>query len=167
MRMLLGSLVCSVLVSGASAQWFPASPGPNITVVYPPQSPPVAPEVVVIHARPVEEFVPTSRVTYLIAFKNSVVRLAEQYWVSGKTIFYITIDHQQMTAPLDSVDRSLSLRLNSEQNVAFWLPVEPEKTIAQVHVVRKTAVSVHERCCCVSGPSPARSHASRASSAGN
>jgi hypothetical protein len=68
----------SSLVTGAGAQWYPPSPAPNVTVVYPPQPPPVVvqspPEVVIMHAQPVEEYVPPSGVKYLIAFKNSLVR---------------------------------------------------------------------------------------------
>lgn len=155
--LLLAGFVCSVLVTGAGAQ--------NVTVVYPPPQspPPTPPQVVFIRERPVEEYAPAP-VTYLIAFKNGVVRLADQYWVSGETIYYVTTDHQQMTAPLDRVDLRLSQRLNSEQNVAFSLPAEHEKTIAQAHVIRKTAIWAHKQCRCACGPPPAGGRASRASS---
>jgi hypothetical protein len=48
--------------------------------------------------------------------------VADQYWVNGKTIVFVTTDHQRITAPVSSVDLTLSQRLNREQNVAFVLP---------------------------------------------
>ena len=171
MRLLLGSFVCSALVTGAGAQWFPSSPGPNVTVVYPPAQPPpvvvqVPPDVVIMRASPIE-YIPVTQVTYLIAFKNSVVRLADQYWVKGKILYYVTTDHQQMTAPLDTVDRTVSQRLNSEQDVVFSLPPEQQRILAQAHVIRHTAISVHKRCRCTTGPPPAGGQASRANSKAN
>jgi hypothetical protein len=122
-------------------------------------------EVAVIRARPIEEYVPAAQVTYLIAFKNSMVRLADRYWVNGKILYYVTTDRQQITVPLDSVDRKLSQQLNNEQNVTFSLPAEQERAIAQVHVIRHTAVSARKRCHCTSGPSAACGQASRANPA--
>jgi hypothetical protein len=92
------------------------------------------------------DFGPERRTTYFIAFKSSVVRVASQYWVNGNTLYYLTTDHIQMTAPLSSVDRTISERLNSEQNVAFFLPAEREKV--RVHAVRHTASLVQKKCCC-------------------
>jgi hypothetical protein len=117
-----------------------------------------------------EEYAPARQITYLIAFKNGVVHVVDQYWVSGQTIYYVTTDHQRMTAPVDSVDRTLSKRLNSEQNVAFYLPAEQGKTIVQAHLIRHTASLVRKRCYCVFTPSdrassPGRGGASRAGSA--
>ena len=157
MRLLVRSFVCCVLATGARGQWYP--PSSNVTVVYPP--PAQTPSVVVItHESPAprpaefqEEYAPARQITYLIAFKDSVVRVADQYWVSGKTIYYVTTDHQRMTAPVSSVDRTLSKRLNSEQNVAFYLPPEQRKTVAQAHLARHTASMVRKRCYCVSAPS--------------
>jgi hypothetical protein len=166
--LLLGSFVCGMLVTGAGAQ--------NVTVVYGPTQPVVVqppPQVVIMPSRPVEEYVPTAQftvptaqATYLIAFKNSVVRLADQYWARGRTLYYVTTDRQQMTAPLDSVDLGLSQRLNSERNVVFSLVTEPERTIARVSTIRKTPVSAHRQCRCQCGSSPASGRASRASSPG-
>jgi hypothetical protein len=119
-----------------------------------------------MRASPIE-YIPVTQVTYLIAFKNSVVRLADQYWVKGKILYYVTTDHQQMTAPLDTVDRTVSQRLNSEQDVVFSLPPEQERILAQAHVIRHTAISVHKRCRCTTGPPPAGGQASRANSKAN
>ena len=111
---------------------------------------------------------PARQISYLIAFNDSVIRVADQYWVDGKTIYYVTTDHQRMTAPVNSVDRALSKRLNSEQNVAFDLPPEQGKTILRAHLVRHTASVVQKRCYCRPAPSartpaPASGGASRSS----
>jgi hypothetical protein len=149
MRLLVRSLVCCVLATGARGQWSP--PSSNVTVVYPPpaQNPPV---VIVLESpapRPAElreQYAPARQTTYLIAFKDSAVRVVDQYWVSGKTIFYLTTDRQRMTAPLSSVDRTLSKRLNNEQNVAFVLPPEPRKTVERTRLVRTSLVRKRCRC---------------------
>ena len=59
---------------------------------------------------------------YLLAFADHAIRAAEAYWVDGKTLHYITLDYEQKQAPLDTVDRDLSLQLNRERRVAFSLP---------------------------------------------
>src|SRR5260370_18836041 len=156
MRLLVRGFVCCVLATGARGQWYPSSS--NVTVVYPPVQAPTT--VVIVNDSPPprpaefrEEFGPARQITSLIAFKDSVVRVAERYWVEGKTIYFVTTDHQRMTAPVSSVDRILSKRLNSEQNVAFYLPPEQGKTVARVHVVRHTASVVRKKCYCVTTPS--------------
>ena len=162
MRLLVRSFVCCVLATGARGQWYP--PSSNVTVVYPP--PVHNPPVVIVLDDPApwpaafrEQYAPARQTTYLIAFKDSVVGVADQYWVSGKTIFFVTTDHHRMTAPISSVDRTLSVRLNNEQNVAFVLPPEPTKTVERARIVRTSLV--RKRCCCV----PASS--SRGTSRGN
>ena len=63
------------------------------------------------------------RPIYLIAFKNQDnIRAAEAYWVTGATLHYVTLQHEQKQAPLDLVDRALSYRLNRERHVDFQLP---------------------------------------------
>lgn len=59
---------------------------------------------------------------YLVAFQDGVIRAALAYWADGASLHYVSLDHEQKTAPLSSVDRALSERLNSERNVAFRLP---------------------------------------------
>ena len=64
--LLLGSFVCSMLVTGVGAQ--------NVTVIYGPTQPVVvqpSPQLVIMRSRPVEEYVPTAQVTCLIALNNS------------------------------------------------------------------------------------------------
>jgi outer membrane protein OmpA-like peptidoglycan-associated protein len=137
MRFLVRGLLGSVLVSRAGAQWYPPYsgyyppyPNPSVTLVYPPVTPPP----VVVNESPVlvireypEDYWQPQRITYLIAFKDSVIRSADAYWVRDNTLYYVTRDHRQMTAPLDSVDRLLTQRLNNEQNVPFYLPAHPGK----------------------------------------
>uniref|UniRef100_Q01XG7 Uncharacterized protein n=1 Tax=Solibacter usitatus (strain Ellin6076) TaxID=234267 RepID=Q01XG7_SOLUE len=150
MTLLVRSFVCCVLAAGARGQ-------SNVTVVYPP---PVQTQSVVLIESPAlrragfqEWYAPARQITYLIAFKDSLVRVADQYWVSGKTLYYVTTDHERMTAPVSSVDRTLSKQLNSERDVAFYLPPEQEKVLAQTHLVRHSARSVRQRCNCVAAPS--------------
>src|SRR5215470_4743291 len=101
MRLLACSLVSCLLATGARAQWYggyvyPPSSNVNVTVVYPP---PAQPQTVVLMegARPVpvrgerqEEYEPARQITYLIAFKNNDIRMVDQYWVKGKTLYYLT-----------------------------------------------------------------------------
>jgi outer membrane protein OmpA-like peptidoglycan-associated protein len=125
MRWLVCGILCCALANDASAQWYggyapPPPPSyyyvpyanPNVVMYSPPLPPP--PVVVTTPSRPI---------TYMIGFKNSVVDLAESYWVTGDTLSYITPDHRRRTVPLDTVDLALSTNLNSEQNVAFYVPV--------------------------------------------
>ncbi len=85
-----------------------------MTVVYPP--PASVPPPVIVAPR---------QITYFIAFTDSKVRMADEYWVSGATLHYVTPDHQLKTAPLATVDRTVSARLNMEQHVSFSLPSHP------------------------------------------
>ena len=131
-RLLMCGLLGSVLVTGAAGQWYPGYPPypgyyppyANPMAVYPPAFSP--PSVVIREPPPVVIREPTP-ITYLIAFKDNAIRSADAYWVNGNTLCYVTRDHRQVTAPLDSVDRALSERLNNERNVRFYLPPQPGK----------------------------------------
>jgi hypothetical protein len=60
---------------------------------------------------------------YLIAFRNQEnIHAAEAYWVTGAILHYVTLQHEQKQAPLDSVDRAFSYKLNRERRVDFRLP---------------------------------------------
>jgi len=59
---------------------------------------------------------------YLIAFRDHTIRAAESYSVNGGTLRYVTLEHEEKQAPLDTVDRALSQQLNRERQVAFALP---------------------------------------------
>lgn len=112
---------------------------PNVTVIYPQQSQPAASTVYVDRANPVmrtydeygQEVQPSSggaggseAPIYLVAFKDHVIRAAAAYWVDGKTLHYVTLEHEEKQAPLDTVDRDFSLQLNRERRVRFQLPAQ-------------------------------------------
>ncbi len=59
---------------------------------------------------------------YLLAMNDGTIRAVLAYWVDGATVHYVTMDHVQKQAPLASLDRGLSVRLNRERNVTFSLP---------------------------------------------
>jgi len=108
------------------------APPPQVTVVYAPQPQPayhlyVAPthggydqygQAVAADTAPAAGRSPI----YLIAFQDGTIRAAESYAASAHTLLYFTLDHAEVQAPLASVDRALSIRLNRERHVAFSLP---------------------------------------------
>jgi len=59
---------------------------------------------------------------YLIAFRDQSIRAAAAYWVDGRTLHYVTQQHEERQAALDTIDRDLTMRLNHERHVAFSLP---------------------------------------------
>ena len=59
---------------------------------------------------------------YLFAFRDNVIRAAAAYWVDGQTLHYVTVQHEEKQAPLDSLDRALTLQLNRERRVPVQLP---------------------------------------------
>jgi len=61
---------------------------------------------------------------YLVAMKDHAIYAAAAYWVDGKTLHYVTLEHQEKQTPLDQVDRSFSLQLNRERRVEFHLPAD-------------------------------------------
>jgi len=116
-----------------SAAYYPSyGASPNVTVVYPSNAQPAP--VYVERATPVtreyDEYGqeihrpgnPSSSPIYLVAFKDHSIAAAAAYWVDGRTLHYVTLQHEEKTAPLDSVDRDFSLQLNRERRVQFQLP---------------------------------------------
>jgi hypothetical protein len=108
---------------------------PAVTVVYGPQPQVATAPVVIERATPVtreydqfgQEVKPAapaagSSPIYLIAFRDNVIRAAAAYWVDGSTLHYVTLQHEEKQAPLDSVDRALTLQLNRERHVDLRLP---------------------------------------------
>jgi hypothetical protein len=69
-----------------------------------------------------DEYGQSREITYLIAFKDGVIRAAISYWADGNTLHYVTRDRQEHTVPVDTVDRGFSERLNRDQRVPFHLP---------------------------------------------
>ena len=62
---------------------------------------------------------------YLIAFKGqSNIRAAQAYWVTANTLHFVTLQGEQRQAPVNSVDRALTFRLNRDRHVDFRLPAE-------------------------------------------
>lgn len=118
---------------------------PNVVVVNPPSNPGYANIVSSQRANPVmrqydqygQEVQPqlpsgysnsggasaaASSPIYLIAFNDHVIRAASAYWADGRTLHYVTLQHEEKQAPLESVDRSLTMQLNRERRVPFQLP---------------------------------------------
>ena len=115
---------------------------PNVVVVNPPSNPGYATTASAQRANPVmrqsdqygQEIAPFSGYTgsegsgaasspiYLIAFNDHVIRAASAYWVDSRTLHYVTLQHEEKQAPLDTVDRALSLQLNRERHVQFQVP---------------------------------------------
>ena len=124
---------------GGAAPAYYTSPGyssPGVNIVYAPQTAPTYVE----RANPVvreydqygQEVNPQgprqspgadSSPVYLIALANDqAIRAAVAYWVTGQTLHYVTLQHEERVVPLSSVDRQLTLQLNRERHVAIQLP---------------------------------------------
>jgi hypothetical protein len=58
---------------------------------------------------------------YLIAFQDHMIRAVAAYWVSGATLHYVSLDHQEHQVAMDQVDRAMSEQLNRERRVQFSL----------------------------------------------
>lgn len=120
MKLLWSGLLVSLLVAGAHAQGYGGYP--------------YTPRIVV---RSYSNAVAGSQpITYLVAFHDGAIRLADAFWVRDGTFHYVTADHRERTAPLASVDRRLSEQLNRDRNVVFRLPAEPDRT-ALLHLLSK------------------------------
>ena len=109
------------------------NPSPNVTVVYPQQAQSPAsvyPERAYGVTHQYDEFGQEMKSAgdgaaspiYLLAFQDHVIHAAAAYWVDGKTLHYVTLQHEEKHAPLDTVDRDLSSQLNRERHVQFQLP---------------------------------------------
>jgi len=121
---------------GYSPYYYPYNsydPSPNTTVIYPAPDPPAPSTGYAERANPVvgqydqygQEVKASSSggaPIYLLAFTDHAIRAAAAYWVDGQTLHYVTLEHEQKQAPLDTVDRGLSLQLNRERRVPFSLP---------------------------------------------
>jgi len=112
------------------------NPSPNVTVIYP-----AAPQPQPVYSSPGQPVMrsydqygqevapaassadpPSGSPIYLIATKDQAIRAAAAYWVDGRTLHYVTLQHEEKQVPLDSVDRGFSLQLNRERRVSFQLP---------------------------------------------
>lgn len=62
---------------------------------------------------------------YLIALKGQDnVCTAQAYWVTQTTLHFITLEGEARQAPISSVNRALTLRLNRDRQVDFRLPAD-------------------------------------------
>ncbi len=59
---------------------------------------------------------------YLIAFDNHTIRAALSYHVDGDELVWTSREHEEMRAPLSSVDVRFSEQLNRDRRVEFRLP---------------------------------------------
>jgi hypothetical protein len=110
----------------APIQYSPSYAAPPVTVVYPPapveRANPVMREYDAsgqeIRAQPSANASPI----YLFAFRDQAIRAASSYRVEGQTLHYVTLQHEEKQAPLDTLDRALTLQLNRERRVPIQLP---------------------------------------------
>lgn len=72
----------------------------------------VSPERVVSATRPT---------LTLLAFRDSTVVAVIAYWVEGQDLHYVTKSYAKKVVPLETLDKGVSLQLNSERGVAFSL----------------------------------------------
>jgi hypothetical protein len=62
---------------------------------------------------------------YLIALRGQEnVCAAQAYWVTGDILHFITLKGEARQAPINSIDRTLTLRLNHDRRVDFRLPAQ-------------------------------------------
>jgi endonuclease YncB( thermonuclease family) len=112
----------------------PQAAQPNITIVMPPQAPPVvispyaagaqneAREGTVPAYQPPLEEQPPEPAHYLIAFKDHTVYSVVAYWVDGDTLHYFTAGNTHNQVSLSLIDRDLTARLNRDAGVEVNLP---------------------------------------------
>ena len=98
-------------------------PSPNVTVIYPQQPATVSGQSVQPGTSAfAPEIRPSASPLYLIAFNDHTIRAAISYRVDGNMLHYVTMDREDKEAPLDTVDRAMSMQLNRERRVPFQLP---------------------------------------------
>jgi hypothetical protein len=110
---------------------------PNITIVMPPQAPPVIinqydptphPQMSVYQpetapATPTADQ-PAEATHYLLAFKDHTIYSAIAYWVDGDTLHYFTAGNTHNQVSVSLVDRAVTERLNRDAGVEIKLPKE-------------------------------------------
>ncbi len=118
---------------------YPAEPvaqQPNVTVIMPPQAPPVIINQFGPGVAPVQEQAPVAQETapaeepqssnqqtyYLFAFKDHTIYSAVAYWVEGDTLHYFTSGNTHNQVSIALIDRALTERLNRESGLEVNLP---------------------------------------------
>jgi hypothetical protein len=121
------------------------NPSPNVTVIYPANTPPAYSAPVRPVMRTYDQYgqqvqpqqpqvqpeaqsqasnggASAGSPIYLIASKDQTIRAALAYWVDGSMLHFVTLQHEEKQEPLNSVDRGLTLQLNRERRVPIQLP---------------------------------------------
>ena len=137
MKLFWSGLLVSLLVAGAHAQGYGGYPYTPRIVVRSYSN--------VVVTRRVEPAPAPQPITYLVAFHDGAIRMADAFWVRDRTFYYVTTDHRERTAPLASVDRTLSEQLNSDRNVVFRLPAEPDRTALRHLLTQKLDLVLETR----------------------
>jgi len=109
----------------------PAQPAqPNVIVIYP-QAPPQAqmyyqaeplPQSRIIEVPDQRQQEEPTATHYMLAFKDHSIYSAVAYWVDGDTIHYMVSGNLHKQAPISSIDRELTGRLNEGSGVEVKLP---------------------------------------------
>jgi len=109
----------------------PAQSGqPNVIVIYP-QAPPQPqmyyqpeppPQSRIVEVPSQQQPEQTEATHYLLAFKDHSIYSAVAYWVDGDTIHYMVSGNMHKQAPVSSVDRELTARLNEGSGLEVKLP---------------------------------------------
>jgi hypothetical protein len=105
---------------------------PNITIVMPPQQPPVIinqydptphPRMNVYQPEAAVAPEPDPEPTrYLLAFKDHTIYSAVAYWVDGDTLHYFTAGNTHNQVSVSLIDRPMTERLNKDSGVTVKLP---------------------------------------------
>ena len=110
---------------------------PNITIIMPPQQPPVIinqfdaparPQMTVYQPGP--DSAPPAQADdsaaepphYLLAFKDHTIYSAVAYWVDGDTLHYFTAGNTHNQVSVSLIDRAMTERLNKDAGVDVKLP---------------------------------------------
>jgi hypothetical protein len=108
------------------SSYYPSYPATSVIQVYPqytqPQQQVIVPAPQSSTRDYRDDYVQSGDVTYLLAFKDGMIRAAVAYWAENNTLHYVTRDRQQHTCPLEGLDRAFSERLNRDQHVPFHSP---------------------------------------------
>jgi hypothetical protein len=114
----------------------PVAQQPNVTVIMPPQAPPVIINQFGSAAAPIQGQAPAAQETapveepqsssqqthYLLAFKDHTIYSAVAYWVDGDTLHYFTSGNTHNQVSIALIDRALTERLNRESGLVVNLP---------------------------------------------
>jgi hypothetical protein len=123
--------------SAYAAEPQPQAQQPNVTIVMPPQQPPVVinqfdsvphpqmsvyqPETAPAPAAHADDSAPEPA-RYLLAFKDHTIYSAVAYWVDGDTLHYFTSGNTHNQVSVSLIDRPLTERLNKDAGVDVKLP---------------------------------------------